>query len=92
MWRNKFWESVGLVCRYKCVRVNSETVDTVGDRSVLFVESLNTIGFVCDYLDKWQIENAFEQEIDFKDAADCPMDTGCACGELLTALLELYET
>lgn len=69
-----------------CVRVNSETVDTVGDRSVLFVESLNTIGFVCGYLDLWLIENAFEQEVDIENAADSPVDTGCACGELLTAL------
>lgn len=49
--KNKLLESVGLVCSYMCVRVNSETVDKGGDRSALFVEYLNTIGFVCDYLD-----------------------------------------
>lgn len=51
MVKNKLLESVGLVCSYMCVRVNSETVDKGGDRSALFVEYLNTIGFVCDYLD-----------------------------------------
>lgn len=49
------------------------------------MDSLSTIGFVCHYLDALLINNAFEQEIDFENEADCPMDISGACGELLTA-------
>lgn len=63
-----------------CVRVGSETVDKVGDRSVLFVDSLHTIGFVCDNLDLC-FKNAVEQEVDFKNASDRTVDLSCACGK-----------
>lgn len=74
-----------------CVRVSSETVDKIGNRSVLFVDSLNTIGFDCD---NWIIRlfnNAFKQKIGFKNATNCPVDTGGACGELLTELFDFID-
>lgn len=55
-----------------CVRVSGETVDKVGDRSVLFVDTSYTFGLY---------NNAFESEVDVEDETDYPVDFGGACGK-----------
>lgn len=42
------------------MRVSSGTVDKVGDRTVLFVDSLHTVGFIYDKIDLKLFEDAFK--------------------------------